>query len=173
MNVDALWHVLSMGFTLAGLTLLTLALVLITQSLIEGATAWFARRRQARIATIEAELDRKQEQLRRTILSLADQLAAERGWESLTAGATPEAARTATQTATAHHSGPETPKAAPTGGLAEPANLCLDLPGGVCEDADCSNPLMVDLGGGLSKLAPLVTQIAQIHGSIGERQRQV
>lgn len=78
MNVDALWHGLSMGFTLAGLTLLTLALVLIAQLLIEGATAWFARRRQARIGAIEAELDRKQEQLRRTILSLADQLAAER-----------------------------------------------------------------------------------------------
>lgn len=37
-------------------------------------------------------------------------LAAERGWEALTAGATPEAARAATQAATARHSGPETPK---------------------------------------------------------------
>lgn len=78
MNVDTLWHGISMGFTLVGLTLCTLALVLIAQLLIEAAAAWFARRRQSRIAAIEAELDQKQEQLRRTILNLATQLAAER-----------------------------------------------------------------------------------------------
>ncbi|WP_341210575.1 hypothetical protein [uncultured Microbacterium sp.] len=78
MHVDTLWHGISMSFTLVGLTLLTPALVLIAQLLIEDATAWFARRRQARIAVIEAELDQKQEQLRRTILNLSTQLAAER-----------------------------------------------------------------------------------------------
>lgn len=78
MNADTLWHSISIGFTLVGLTLLTLALVLIAQLLIEAATAWFARRSQARIAAIETELDQKQEQLRRTILNLATQLAAER-----------------------------------------------------------------------------------------------
>ncbi len=78
---------------------------------------------------------------------LRELLAAERGWEALTAGAAPEEARTATQAATARHSGPETPKAAPKGGLAELTNLWPDLPGGVYEDADCSKPLMVDPGG--------------------------
>ena len=78
---------------------------------------------------------------------LRELLAAERGWEALTAGATPEEARTATQAATARHSGPETPKTAPKGGLAELQNLWLDLPGGVYEDADCSKPLMVELRG--------------------------
>ncbi|SER96025.1 hypothetical protein SAMN05443377_12243 [Propionibacterium cyclohexanicum] len=78
MNVDTLWHGLSMGLALAGLTLLALGIILFAQLLIEAATAWFVHRRQARIAAIEAELDRKQEQLRRTILSLAQQLAAER-----------------------------------------------------------------------------------------------
>lgn len=78
MNTDTLWHGLSMGVTLAGLTLLALGIVLFVQLLVEAATAWFARRRQARIAAIEAELNRKQEQLRRTILSLAQQLATER-----------------------------------------------------------------------------------------------
>ncbi len=76
---------------------------------------------------------------------LRELLAAERGWEALTAGATPEAARAATQAATARHSGPETPKTAPKGGLAELTNLWLDLPGGVYEDANCSKPLMVEL----------------------------
>ncbi len=78
---------------------------------------------------------------------LRELLAAERGWEALTAGATPEVARRTTQAAAAPHSGPETPKAAPKGGLAEPTNLWLDLPGGLDEDADCSKPLMVELGG--------------------------
>ena len=57
MHVDTLWHGISMSFTFVGLTLLTLALVLIAQLLIEAATAWFARRRQARIAVIEARKD--------------------------------------------------------------------------------------------------------------------
>ncbi|WP_237203720.1 hypothetical protein [Rothia endophytica] len=50
---------------------------------------------------------------------LRELLAAARGWEALTAGATPEVARSTTQAATVQHSGPETPKAAPKGGLAE------------------------------------------------------
>lgn len=78
MNVDTLWHGLGTGLALAGLALLALGIVLFVQLLVEAATAWLERRRQARIATIEAELDRKQEHLRRTILSLAEQLAAER-----------------------------------------------------------------------------------------------
>jgi hypothetical protein len=78
MNVETLWHGISMSFALVGLILLTLALVLIAQLLIEEATAWFERRRQARHAAIEAELDAKQAELRRTILNLAQQLAAER-----------------------------------------------------------------------------------------------
>lgn len=76
---------------------------------------------------------------------LRELLAAERGWEALAAGATPEVARSTTQSATVRHSGPETPKAAPKGGLAELQNLWLDLPGGIYEDADCSRPLMVEL----------------------------
>ncbi|GAA3830504.1 recombinase family protein [Brevibacterium ammoniilyticum] len=78
---------------------------------------------------------------------LRELLAAERGWEALTSGATPEVARSAIQTATVRHSGPETPKAAPKGGLAELQNLWLDLPGGIYEDADCSKPLMVEVRG--------------------------
>jgi len=78
MSTDTLWHGLSMGVTLAGLTLLALGIVLFVQFLVEAVTDWFARRRQARIAAIEAELDAKQAELRRTILSLATQLAAER-----------------------------------------------------------------------------------------------
>jgi len=78
MSTDTLWHGLSMGVTLAGLTLLALGIVLFVQFLVEAVTAWFARRRQARIAAIEAELDAKQAELRRTILNLAQQLAAER-----------------------------------------------------------------------------------------------
>lgn len=76
---------------------------------------------------------------------LRELLAAERGWEALTAGASPEAARAATQAATARHSGPETPKTAPKGGLAELTNLWLDLLSGVYEDADFSKPLMVEV----------------------------
>ena len=78
---------------------------------------------------------------------LRELLAAERGWEALTAGTTPEVARSTAQAAIVRHSGPETPKAAPKGGLAELQNLWLDLPGGVYEDADCSKPLMVELTG--------------------------
>jgi len=76
---------------------------------------------------------------------LRELLAAERGWEALTAGATPEVARSTAQAATACHTGPETPKAAPKGDLAELQNLWLDLPSGVYEDTDCSKPLMVEL----------------------------
>ena len=78
---------------------------------------------------------------------LRELLAAERGWEALTAGSTPEVARSTAHAATARHSGPETPKAAPKGGVAELQNLWLDLPGDVYEDADCSKPLMVELRG--------------------------
>lgn len=100
---------------------------------------------------------------------LRELLAAERGWEALTAGATPEAARAATQAATARRSGPETPKAAPKGGLAELTNLWLDLPDGVYEDADCSKPLMVDLAGGLSKLVPPLGYMRSLHRTIRSR----
>lgn len=42
---------------------------------------WIARRRNARLARLEAELDRKQEELRRTILNLAEELGME-GYEA-------------------------------------------------------------------------------------------
>lgn len=97
MNTDILWHGLSVVLMFAGLALLAPGIVLFIHLLVEAATAWFARRRQARVAAIEAELDRKQEQLRRTILSLAEQLATERDEVSremtrqafLTSGKTP------------------------------------------------------------------------------------
>ncbi len=44
---------------------------------------------------------------------LRELLAAERGWEARIAGATPEVARSTAQAATARHTGPERPKAAP------------------------------------------------------------
>lgn len=43
----------------------------------EWLMTWFARRREQRIARIEAELDRTQDELRATILQLADALSVE------------------------------------------------------------------------------------------------
>lgn len=84
---------------------------------------------------------------------LRELLAAERHWDALTEGATPEVAAQYDPSRTVHHSGPETPKAAPKGGLAELPNLWLDLPNDIYEDADCSKPLMVEIRG-LEPLTP-------------------
>ncbi len=65
---------------LALLALPFLLAAFVIYALWEGG-AWLmrfiSRRREARIARIEAELDRTQEELRRTILQLADALGAE------------------------------------------------------------------------------------------------
>jgi hypothetical protein len=59
---------------IVAIVLLALTLYLVLVFLLDE----IARRRQRRLARIEAELDAKSEQLRRTILSLAEQLAADR-----------------------------------------------------------------------------------------------
>lgn len=48
------------------------------QIVLDAITDWLAQRRRRRIARIEADLDARAEELRRTILALAEQLAAER-----------------------------------------------------------------------------------------------
>lgn len=61
---------------LAGLVLWTLLLLVVNG--VENLSDWLDHRRTARVARIEAELDAKARELRRTIYSLAEQLAAER-----------------------------------------------------------------------------------------------
>ena len=79
MNPEAFWHTLGIGSCFLAVTLLSLALCFLINALVEGVGWWVAERRRRRIAQIDAELDAKSEQLRRTILSLAEQLAAEQG----------------------------------------------------------------------------------------------
>jgi hypothetical protein len=52
--------------------------LLFVQIAVENITDWLDERRRRRIVRIEAELDAKAAELRRTILGLAEQLAAER-----------------------------------------------------------------------------------------------
>lgn len=97
MTAETFWHIVDLALVLFGGTLAGLVSLLLIQTLIESITYSIKQRRQRRIARIEAELDAKQEQLRRTILSLAQQLAAERDETSrqmaraafLTSGKTP------------------------------------------------------------------------------------
>lgn len=78
MNPEIFWHALGAGICFFAWTLVGLVLYLLIQILVESIRDWAKERRRRRIARIEAELDAKSEQLRRTILSLAQQLADER-----------------------------------------------------------------------------------------------
>lgn len=78
MNPETFWHALNAGGFFLGATLVCVTLVLLIPTLVEAVTYWAEQRRRRRIARIEAELDAKSEQLRRTILGLAEQLADER-----------------------------------------------------------------------------------------------
>ncbi|UVY83221.1 hypothetical protein NLU66_13510 [Brachybacterium sp. NBEC-018] len=80
-------------------------------------------------------------------MPIREMLAAEQGWQARRAGRTEAEARQAALAEIARRSGPETPKAAPKGGLADLQKLWLDLGNGVYEDADCSKPYLVELGG--------------------------
>lgn len=78
MNPETFWHAISVAcFFLCG-TLLGITLYLLVQLFVEDVAQWMKERRERRVTRIEAELDAKSEQLRRTILSLAEQLVAER-----------------------------------------------------------------------------------------------
>ncbi|QZY52865.1 hypothetical protein [Leucobacter tenebrionis] len=76
--MTAIGSVLSAGCFLVAGAYICVGLYLLGQMLIESIRDRLERRRQRRIARIEAELDEKQERLRQAIFSLATQLAAER-----------------------------------------------------------------------------------------------
>lgn len=76
--MEAFWHALSLGCFFISGVIGCVGLYLLGQMIIESIRDGLERRHQRRIARIEAELDEKQAELRRTILNLATQLAAER-----------------------------------------------------------------------------------------------
>ena len=76
--MDAVWNLISLGCVVVGLAAAGFVLYLLIQMLVEEVSDWLQRRHRRRIAQIEAELDAKSEQLRQTILAIAEQLAAER-----------------------------------------------------------------------------------------------
>lgn len=76
--MDTAWDPISLGCIIVGVAAAGFVLYLLIQMLIEEITDWLQRRHRRRIARIEAELDAKSEQLRRTVLAIAEQLAAER-----------------------------------------------------------------------------------------------
>lgn len=77
--MDTAWDPISLGcIIIVGVVAAGFVLYLLIQMLVEEITDWLQRRHRRRIARIEAELDAKSEQLRRTVLEIAQQLAAER-----------------------------------------------------------------------------------------------
>lgn len=76
--MGTVWDLISLGCIIVGLATGGFVLYVLIQTLVEEITDWLQRRHRRRIARIEMELDAKSEQLRRTILAIAQQLAAER-----------------------------------------------------------------------------------------------
>lgn len=76
--MDAFWHTTGLSFVLIGVVLIVAAVCLLFQMMLEAVSDWLDQRRERRIARIEAELDVKSEELRRTIFAIADGIAADR-----------------------------------------------------------------------------------------------